>query len=506
MIKNFIDKTKLLFSIYANYFQKFLNLLNKYSKIILFIAFVGFAILTTVGILHSEPWFDEAQAWLIAKNLGPIEILKHMKYEGHMFLWFYVLKPLTMLKIPYPMPMLIANMLFMWGAVFVFLKKAPINPLLKVLIIFSAPIAYQYAIIARCYAIGIFFLFLLAAFYKDKLKHPYWYAVLIFLCANTSVMALFGAAAFGALFFYDYIKDKPEFYKSKEFYIICSIALFCAGILSFQLLGAQNEQRELLISSSVITVHHNYLELFFKTLDNGLSNLHNDWRYFAGYLYLFLSILLFANNKKVLFFWGMTLVSMASLFLFVYNGFKWHHYFYYVYFIISFWLFNLLQPTVKKCFYYPFIILLCLITIKMDYSTFRYIDFDVKHITSYSQTIANNIAHGGYDKKGNLVICNDLAYSVIPYLDNLGVKIYNCTDKKQNSFFDRSSDMNWYLKSETISPKYFKKFENKDIFLLLTNNNLTQLYSDYYMLSLEFCEKPAISDGQLCLIKLTPGY
>src|SRR4051812_40575150 len=52
------------------------------------------ALVAWVLPLH-EPWFDEAQAWLIARDATLWEILGRMSYEGSPPLWHLLLAPLA---------------------------------------------------------------------------------------------------------------------------------------------------------------------------------------------------------------------------------------------------------------------------------------------------------------------------------------------------------------------------------------------------------------------------
>ena len=60
-----------------------------------------YIIFTLIITLHHEPWRDEAQSWLIAKNLNILEIINQMKYEGHPCLWHLILLPFAKLNFPY---------------------------------------------------------------------------------------------------------------------------------------------------------------------------------------------------------------------------------------------------------------------------------------------------------------------------------------------------------------------------------------------------------------------
>lgn len=68
---------------------------NKFNILITLI----YSIATLTVILFHESWRDEAQSWLIARDLGIIDIFKQMKYEGHPALWYLILVPFAKLRI-----------------------------------------------------------------------------------------------------------------------------------------------------------------------------------------------------------------------------------------------------------------------------------------------------------------------------------------------------------------------------------------------------------------------
>ena len=51
-----------------------------------------FMIVTYVMVMKHELWFDEVQAWALAKNLNVIELISQMKLEGHSAMWSLFLK------------------------------------------------------------------------------------------------------------------------------------------------------------------------------------------------------------------------------------------------------------------------------------------------------------------------------------------------------------------------------------------------------------------------------
>ena len=71
-----------------------------------------------------EPWRDEAQAWLIGKNMTLPEIFRDLSNEGHPCLWFLVIKVVSLLGLPYS-SFWIVSLVFMTAAAVLLLYEAP---------------------------------------------------------------------------------------------------------------------------------------------------------------------------------------------------------------------------------------------------------------------------------------------------------------------------------------------------------------------------------------------
>ena len=130
--------------------KKLINFLwnNKLYIIIMTIyTIIGFKIL-----LSHESWRDEAQAWLIGRDLSFIEMLKQMYYEGHPCLWSMILAPFAKLGFPY-FTMNIISYTIMWITAILILKKAPFPKIIRIILIFSIPFMYNYSVIARNYCL-----------------------------------------------------------------------------------------------------------------------------------------------------------------------------------------------------------------------------------------------------------------------------------------------------------------------------------------------------------------
>ena len=419
---------------------------------------IGFVFLTILGIYFHETWLDEAQAWLIAQNLSFPELIDYLKYEGHLFVWYTILMPFAKLGAPYPITMQIINWLFALGTVLVLWKKAPFNSVVKVLITFSVPICYQYAVIARCYSVGIFLLFLLLVYYKDKLKHPYLYPILVFLCANTSVMCLFPASALGILFFIDYIRSNRYFYKQKEFYFIYFVVIFSIWFIGLQLLGGEemtkvlNPGRAPTFNWIINTYSENALLYIFKS--------------FIVVGWIVYPLLVFRKNINVIFFFICTTAGLYLLFYFVYSGRHWHYYFFYIYLIGSLWLFNL-RIAQKDFFTKCLNIFFILVSIASVYLASNSYNMDISNIYDSAAKFAKKIKIKNLINNKEIYIYERFSFSFVPYLQKYGIKVYDATLNKKAEFYDYRGQVEYFSFSKSVISYNLK---GKDTYILVNDD------------------------------------
>ena len=187
-----------------------------------------YSAINIVVLIRHEPWEDEAQAWLIARDLNIISIFKQMAYEGSPALWHMLLVPFAKSGLPY-ISESILHLVIAIAAVTVFVLYAPFSRLTKLLFIFSYYMAYEYSIIARSYSLSILLLFLIAALYGCRFRHPIWYSSLVFLLFNTNVHSFFIAISLTILFAWELRKNRTEALLSRTALFI----IFMGGLLSF---------------------------------------------------------------------------------------------------------------------------------------------------------------------------------------------------------------------------------------------------------------------------------
>ena len=191
----------------------------KKDTILNVLIFILFAVLTFVVGIHHEPWADEAQAWLIARNCTiPEMILNVLKYEGHPILWFAILRVLNFIHYPYKFFFIVPWIASCIG-VYLLIFKSKMPSIIKYLFPFTYFIFYQSAVIGRNHSLFFPILMGIAVIYKDRLRHPYLYSLLLILTASISAYSF--VIAFGLLCFFIF-----DIFKSKR----CSIKEFLPAL------------------------------------------------------------------------------------------------------------------------------------------------------------------------------------------------------------------------------------------------------------------------------------
>lgn len=147
-----------------------------------------FATTLAVSIRHHEPWRDEIQAWLLARDSHSLAELWHnSRYEGHPLLWHVLLFFLTRFTSD-PTAMQGLHWLIACANAGLLLFIAPFPLWLRLVWCFSYFPFFEYGVIARNYALTVSWLIIFAAFAAAGKKGAATLAA--GLAANTSPMGL----------------------------------------------------------------------------------------------------------------------------------------------------------------------------------------------------------------------------------------------------------------------------------------------------------------------------
>ncbi len=389
----------------------------KLSKRIFIIAVLFlWCLITILRVSFHQAWFDEAHAYMLAQNYSVIELISKMNDEGHLLVWYLLLMPFAKLKLWYPYPMQILNWLFVLVSLIVLWKKAPFGNWTKFAITLSYPFLAQLPVLARCYAVGVMLMCLLVVMYKNSVKHPVAYSSVLILCGNTSLMALFGVFPLGLLFGYDLIKSTLNGEVEKRDFIISSaICIFGAVLILWQLLGAA--------SYNVPTNMHDFGVQFSKyfyllSAKYLLVNVFNEL--IVAALLIYTVIILFIKDRRILFFWLFTFVSMLYCFLFRYAGASQHYVFSPIYIMFAYWmLFDKCEKPLKSFIVAEVLLFLMFVGQIFSPALKNDVFFGFK-----AKTMADKILTIDNIENSRIILFLPKAQAVIPYMENENTEFY----------------------------------------------------------------------------------
>ena len=268
---------------------------NKWNIIITLI----YAIVTfIITFFFHEKWRDEAQAWLIARDLDIIGIIKQMSFEGHPPLWHLILMPFAKLGFPY-----ITESIISWGvmviAVWIFLNKSPLKKETKILILLTAPIIYLYPSIARNYCLIPLALALIAMYYPNRKEKKIEYCLSILLLAYTHVLMLSMVGILYLFYFIDEIfytkKTKADKKRLTIAIAISAIGLIC---LFFILMGSTTKNTEIPLNNDNTVFSINKVKLLTNSIFGQLFGVVSNSKGFEIYFYIWLILLVLFQARK----------------------------------------------------------------------------------------------------------------------------------------------------------------------------------------------------------------
>jgi hypothetical protein len=157
-----------------------------------------FILASLLTISRHEMWRDELQPWLVVKDNPTLaDLYQAIRYEKHPVCWFLALFLLTRLTSA-PLSMQILHVALASLSAWLVLRYSPFRLRQKVLLIFGYYLFFEYNIISRNYALGVFSLFLFCTFYTRRGDKPLLWGTCLFILANTSIYGLILALSAGA--------------------------------------------------------------------------------------------------------------------------------------------------------------------------------------------------------------------------------------------------------------------------------------------------------------------
>jgi hypothetical protein len=161
-----------------------------------------FAYLQIRGHMSHEMWKDELHCWAIGRNAtGLWDLLTgERRYDGHPFLWYYVLHWVSLVHRSY-IGLHVITIMLATSAAILWLRYAPLPRTVRVLLLGSYYFVYEYAVISRSYILGIAITFTFCALYRPYRVRYLPLAALLGLLAATSMYGTLMALSLGLFLF-----------------------------------------------------------------------------------------------------------------------------------------------------------------------------------------------------------------------------------------------------------------------------------------------------------------
>lgn len=276
-----------------------------------------FSITTMVLVFHHEAWRDEAQAWMLARDLSVVDLFDQMKIEGTPGLWHLILLPFAKAGLPYFLQPLLHWVMIVVSAVLL-IYKSPFSRLFSVTVLFSYLFGYEYAVVARSYTLSVFLIFLIAILYNKRMKRPVCFAVLVGLLCNANTHSIGMAAGLGLVFLYDVIRQQ----KFESRYLVAVGAMLVFGAIAFLQLYPPNDDNYL------VRVHMPVAREAFSVLISSTSNALRSGAFDTTIFSLVIFLLVplpFCRRPQAWLLWVSGFVGLSVVLIVSHSGALRHH-------------------------------------------------------------------------------------------------------------------------------------------------------------------------------------
>ena len=199
-------------------------------------------LLYTAGVIFvtsfHELWFDETQAWQIAKCASFKELFTYIPhYEGHPPLWHLILSVFAKNGAPVDLTLKAINIVFCVIAMALLIFRSPFPKVVRYLLPFTFFFFYQYGVLSRPYSLSMIAFFLLAITYKNRNAHPWRYILSMTLLCLTSAFGIMIAGGLCVVWTFEIIaelirnKKMKFFWKDMRFYSLCFILVLAVALI-----------------------------------------------------------------------------------------------------------------------------------------------------------------------------------------------------------------------------------------------------------------------------------
>ncbi len=450
--------------------------IKKNDALLLWCVLLFYSILTFIAVLNHEAWRDEAETWLIVRDLNLHGIFSILSAQGHLCLWYLILFPFVKLGFPY-FAMQVIHLVIVVFTSGLFLFKAPLNKFIKLFFVFSYYMLFEYGAIATDYILTILFLFLIATYYSSRFTNPKRYAVFIFLLFNCHLLGFGAALALTIIYFAEIKKNKIT-----SVFIPLTIMLCGIVVTVLQLVPSSNSQIDATLPTGYLPhLNSESIRTILTSIKNAFIPIDNNFEELKTPLFFLICLCLFfvsiIKKQKVFFFLFISLSWVFYVFITKASGYWRYDGMILVFIILSLWIKeyyqekeNVLSKTFGNKINYADIetsfnifLVLCLIV----NSIFGISSIRKEYSSNYSGAaeMANFINQYNVENKA-IATYQCWSVSVAAYLPK--TKLWSVEIKKHQTFMITDSVFikNENLSSEEIISRIKEKYKTETLLLV----------------------------------------
>ncbi len=151
------------------------------------VLFASYAIWCAVLFAAHEPWRDEVQSWLLARDLDFVTLLSQLRYDGHPAGWFLFLWPMARLGLPFVAERAL-HALIVLACGWLICFRAPGGLPMRLFLLLATPMMYELPALSRNYAMSALALLVMGLCHRERFgKYCAVYCVALFLLINSNV-------------------------------------------------------------------------------------------------------------------------------------------------------------------------------------------------------------------------------------------------------------------------------------------------------------------------------
>lgn len=178
---------------------------NRRLSICVWVLYV--VLLCFVSYYH-QPWHDEGQAWLIARDDSLWQLITvTTHYEGHPPLWHICLMPFAKLGVPFELGLKSVNVCFCAIAMWFLIMKSPLPWYLRLTIPFSYFCFYQYGVVNRVYSLLMAAIMVAAYYYPQRHNKPYHLALTLAVMSGSQAYGMMLACGIALVWLWEILES-----------------------------------------------------------------------------------------------------------------------------------------------------------------------------------------------------------------------------------------------------------------------------------------------------------